>query len=337
MRKNPHFFIGLLTVLFIAFSTNVDARILRVNNNLGITAIANLLYVDFATAQTAAVNGDTLQFEPSPNSYGALTLTKNLTLIGTGYFLGNNVGLQANNQSPVIGDINFNTGSAGSKVTGLTVYSFYVNAGLSNIVLERCLIQYRVYLYSSTNIIVRQNFFIYPYHCLQDNGNGVTNLLIQNNIFRGYVGLGTNVLGIFTQNTCHAYYGYNQGLGGLSGITNNIFHTYTATGSNIAAGSNNYFVAGAVQFGLNPAGTGATDINTFARTGGNADIDTYWLTLNASAVRTAGQGGIECGAFGGTFPYKLSGIPNVPSIYLFTAPTSASNTLNVNISTRSNN
>jgi len=48
----------------------------------------------------------------------------------------------------------------------------------------------------------------------------------------------------------------------------------------------------------------------------------------------------DCGAFGGTDPYIPSGIPAIPTIYTFTAPTSipsGSPTMNITFSTRNNN
>ncbi len=48
----------------------------------------------------------------------------------------------------------------------------------------------------------------------------------------------------------------------------------------------------------------------------------------------------DCGAFGATDPYKLSGIPNIPTIYSLSAPTSipsGTNSMNVTFSTRNNN
>jgi hypothetical protein len=48
----------------------------------------------------------------------------------------------------------------------------------------------------------------------------------------------------------------------------------------------------------------------------------------------------NCGAFGGNDPYKLSGIPGIPTIYSLTVPASiplGSPTMNVTFSTRNNN
>ena len=46
----------------------------------------------------------------------------------------------------------------------------------------------------------------------------------------------------------------------------------------------------------------------------------YELKAGSPAIG-AGVGGIDCGAFGGETPYKLSGIPFVPLIYQVNAPT----------------
>ena len=47
----------------------------------------------------------------------------------------------------------------------------------------------------------------------------------------------------------------------------------------------------------------------------------------------------NCGAYGATDPYILSGIPNIPSIYALTVPVSipsGTTTMNVTFSTRNN-
>jgi hypothetical protein len=43
--------------------------------------------------------------------------------------------------------------------------------------------------------------------------------------------------------------------------------------------------------------------------------DATWKVRDTSFAKTYGQGGIECGAYGGNPPYKLSGLPNLPYIY----------------------
>jgi hypothetical protein len=65
----------------------------------------------------------------------------------------------------------------------------------------------------------------------------------------------------------------------------------------------------------------------------------YTLKAGSPAV-AAGTSGIDCGVFGGSTPYRLSGIPPIPSIYSLNSPqgtTPPGNTIQINLSTRSNN
>jgi len=56
---------------------------------------------------------------------------------------------------------------------------------------------------------------------------------------------------------------------------------------------------------------------------GYHSIDQKWKPRDTSFVNTFGQGGTACGAYGGTEPYRLSGIPNLPFIYNLTVPSQA--------------
>src|SRR6187549_1803900 len=100
--------LSLLIIFAILICGSCFAKIWRVNNNVGINA-------DFTTLQAAhngAASGDTLYLEGSPNSYGALTCTKKLAIIGTGYFLDQNLNLQANAAVSKVDGLSFNAGSA---------------------------------------------------------------------------------------------------------------------------------------------------------------------------------------------------------------------------------
>lgn len=79
----------------------------------------------------------------------------------------------------------------------------------------------------------------------------------------------------------------------------------------------------------------------------NPSTDAKYQLKAGSPAIGAGVGGVDCGMFAtpttlppgytaALAPYKLSGIPNVPSIYQLDA-TVGGNILNVTISTRSNN
>jgi hypothetical protein len=51
--------------------------------------------------------------------------------------------------------------------------------------------------------------------------------------------------------------------------------------------------------------------------------DQQWGIRTGSFAKTYGQGGIECGAYGGSHPYQPSGLPNLPYIYSMSVPAQA--------------
>lgn len=77
---------------------------------------------------------------------------------------------------------------------------------------------------------------------------------------------------------------------------------------------------------------------------GYSDQGTYsndgrWALKSGSPAKGAGAGGTDAGIFGGTNPYKLSGIPRIPSFYKLTAPSTntSTNPYTITFSVRSNN
>ena len=109
---------SLVLILFFGLiMIYAQATVWRVNNNSAISAN----FTSFTAAQNAAAPNDTLYFEGSSVSYGNIILTKPLTLIGPGYFLSENPQTQANKVTAKFGTIGFNTGSAGSTISGLDI------------------------------------------------------------------------------------------------------------------------------------------------------------------------------------------------------------------------
>ena len=115
-----------------------------VNNSPGATA-------DFTSLQTAVntvAAGSSLYVMPGVFSYGDVVVTKNITIYGTGYFLGQNLepSTQANPTSAKVNSLWFKPGSALSYVEGLqiavetgTVPAVLIDT-VSNITVTRCLI-----------------------------------------------------------------------------------------------------------------------------------------------------------------------------------------------------
>ncbi|HRZ78222.1 MAG TPA: hypothetical protein P5248_12680, partial [Bacteroidales bacterium] len=76
--------------------------------------------------------------------------------------------------------------------------------------------------------------------------------------------------------------------------------------------------------------------NVFEGTTGTS-TDGQWKLRTGSPAIGAGENGVDCGMYGGPFPYILSGMPNIPSVYYFLAPAIPSNTLDVAIKAKSHN
>ncbi|MBX2934230.1 MAG: hypothetical protein KF825_08285 [Ferruginibacter sp.] len=338
---------------------NASAKVWRVNNNLGASA-------DFSTLSTAVsnasvVSGDTLYIEGSATSYYDANISKQLTIIGTGYFLDPadvnypaNEGLQYNKYSSVIRSINLVTGSSGCKFIGIVFAggTIYGDNAWNNITFEKCDIADNFYVPNATNsgLTIRKCFI--NGITLVCNSGSLTDFTCENNIFVGFWASPnlTNLSGsnnIFRNNSFAS-----PGIGNVMSITNcyvanNIFAQNNNTPVNFTNCNikNNLFQQNqtlppsAVNNQIN------VDISTVYVGGTTGSIDSRMMLKAGSPAIAAGVtvGAVttpDCGAFGATDPYKLSGIPAIPTIYSLTAPTSipsGTNTMNVTFSTRNNN
>ena len=325
------------------------AKIWRVNNNIGITA-------NFTTLQAAhdgAAAGDTVYLESSPTSYGGLNCTKKLAIIGTGYFLDVNAGLQAFALSSKVDGITFNTGSGGSIIEGVSTGSNAISIYANDIVIRRNYIgafsstdpiYYTgpVNIYSgASNIFITQN-----YGLSITNNSASTGILIANNLIAlpSYYGEGStgnciqlnpNTVAIiknniFRRGTVNAY---------NSNITNNIMFLGYLNGSGNLISNN---IGSGTQFGSTDGNKQNIDMATVFESTGS--YDAYFKLKAGSPAIGAGYGStaitpVDCGMFGGSGSYVLSGIPAIPSIYFFANQPVGSNSdpIDVQVKVRSNN
>ena len=352
-------------------SLTASAKIWRVNNNPTIPA-------DFTTIQAAhdgAMANDTIHIEPSGISYGNLTMTKKLIIIGNGYFLNENANNQLNPNSSIVNNILMRNGCSGSKIMGLVIdnIDFQNSDGLGlhitdDIIIERDYFtgfnNNSFHLNESitfettasiaghlSNLIIRNNYItgsIKQTSIIGGQGYyNINNLLISNNYIKQGLELtdpaNSNCYnsGIIANNVFGEVVNYNSrqifGCGLL--VKNNIFNnTYnSAVYGNLNTVSNNITqnASGLLTGNGNQNGVDMTTV--FKGISGNT-TDSQWQLKAGSPAIGAGQSGEDCGMFGGTNPYKLSGLPAVPSIYGLSAPLNSNgNTLPVVISTKSNN
>jgi hypothetical protein len=349
----------LSTLLLIILCTQAQAKIWRINNNAGIAAD----FTSFGDAVNSAsvVAGDTLHLEPSNTEYAtsSVTITKRLVVLGVGYLLDpadatttGNTGLQTTTLRSALQFFRVANGANGSKFAGLSLSTFNILGGAAslNITIERC------YIYSAINFENGNTDGLTVKKCFFNNGNittggsaTATNFTCENNIFYNpfsYLNLPglTGSANIIRNNSF-----YETSVGNTivnAYIANNIFGVNTPTTFTNCTIKNNLFrFASQTLPGTatgNQIGIDQTAIYVGGTTGG---LDTRVQLKAGSPALGAGLtvGTVtapDCGAYGATDPYKLSGIPAIPSIYGLTVPTSipsGSSTMNITFSTRNNN
>lgn len=148
---------------------------------------ANFTTLSAAVGSASVLAGDTILVSGAPASYAGFTISKKLTIIGPGYFLGENSGLQADTFSAMINST-VNINAQGTTIMGMHFLStLYINA--SNVSVTRCRMQvsatydYPVYIYAQDSVIIRQNYITQTaqwYHCITVQ-SGATQIFIQNN------------------------------------------------------------------------------------------------------------------------------------------------------------
>lgn len=326
------------------------AKIWRVNNNIGVTA-------NFTTLQAAhdgAASGDTLYLESSPTSYGAITCVKKLAIIGTGYFLDVNQGLQAFTLPSKVDGLTLNAGSEGTSIEGLSLNGSAVSInGVNDIVIRRnhfasfngAIADWGVgivYISSgASNIFITQNYALMVQNNAASTGILISNNFLAHNAYYGEavtndcVQLHANTVAIiknniFRRGTVTAY---------NSNITNNImFLGYLGGSGNLI--SNN--VGNGTQFSNTDGNKQNIDMATVFESTGS--YDGYFKLKAGSPAKGAGYGStvqnpVDCGMFGGSGSYVLSGIPAIPSIYFFANQPVGSNSdpIDVQVKVRSNN
>jgi hypothetical protein len=339
-----------LTCLFVLFiSLTTYAKIWRVNNNPGVAT-------DFTTfnaciTSVSVLNGDTVHIEASATAYSnSSRISKRLIFIGTVGLVsgaGTNSGLQANTETAFFsGAIQFDSLASGSRFLGLNLANdLWLDPRADNIRFERC---------RFNNISWFEN--------APSTANRAQNIVFNKCYFSGVSTTPQFYYDNLEITNCiiTSTFGFNASNIGSAVIRNNVFqggvtlpNSYFANNIllNIGAGSFNVTFStirnNISQFtGVLPAGDGNqqgfSQAVLFVGSVGNS-TDGQWRLAAGSPAIGAGEtvGGItpDCGAYGTADPYRLSGIPPVPTIYSLTVPTSVSvgQPLNITVSTRSNN
>jgi len=101
-------------ILSVAVHTAGQAGVLVVDNSPG----SGAPYSNLQTAIDAAAGGDTIMIQPSPASYGNITITKQLVLIGPGHHA-------VNGRNASVGHVSLVSASSNSMITGCVIGRVY--------------------------------------------------------------------------------------------------------------------------------------------------------------------------------------------------------------------
>ncbi|MEZ4798617.1 MAG: hypothetical protein R2809_02335 [Flavobacteriales bacterium] len=362
-----------ITLLIITFllSTASEAAIWRVNNesnysvpeqlygeNIGGSEAIPVFYqVEECLLFSSFMDGDTIHLEASNIDYDFVEITRPCTILGGGYFAVENAPISPNGYSTKLNGFEINS----SNVTIMGVYNTSTSSTSlkgSNVVVERCRFTSGVVILTSLNPVhsgyyIRRNYF---------GGNGITlpfatsngipnNVFVQNNIFKGHV-TGVNVTNPMTIDA----FENNTIVNPSSTIYSLIIQTDSFR-NNIIRG-NGYSVqinngdftnvtnnlgTNFLQFPTNSNNINlpviASDNSLFV--GGNYpnSIDRDYPLQSESVLDYVGNDGTQVGAFGGAYPYSISGVGPIPYIYEISTNgiSTPSEGLIINISAKSGN
>jgi len=301
----------IFTIILCASLTN--AAIYRVNGLGG----ADADFTTISAAVSTAADGDTLYIEGYPN-YDGWTATKKLTYIGPGYFLGENPETQANTTpAKITGAATIDVGAEGSVLTGLS-FDYYLYIYADSTIVKRNHFTHYIHIGTSdktpSDIIFKQNYVAFGSSYTINVYNYCHNILFFNNFIWSpsytstCISSATNSSVTVDHNVINGRVTLNNSI-----FSNNIMYDGSFTGD-----YNGYYnnVCNAAQLTTDNGNIIDKDMTTVFLLTGSTD-GKYKLKTGSPAIGADAEGG-DCGMFGGTDPYILSGVPaELPTIYYF--------------------
>ncbi|MEF3693741.1 MAG: right-handed parallel beta-helix repeat-containing protein [Candidatus Cloacimonadota bacterium] len=318
----------IAAVLFVTFFlTSALATVWHVNNDP--TFPADFTQLSTAVSSAEVADGDTIYLYGSVNTYSSVTVTKALTIIGPGYFLGNNPGLQHKTLSVNFSDLTLYTPN--TVLAGVFIQSGFTVTG-SNISVIGCRTGWNVGVSNNSNVVFQGCYFGEKsgYNSTTVGLNNSQNIIFSNCYFGGNNGFNTIHVPINSSATI-----LNCVISGTMNLRNTEFYNNIVykvpnydIGWNVSATVYNNVFTSISGFDWSTVVDPATNHVNYS---GPLFVDStspdgkYVLVDDpANLALTGGFGGTECGIFGGSSPYKLSGMPSIPSIYMLNVPASGS-------------
>jgi hypothetical protein len=255
-------------------------------------------------------------------------------LIGPGYFLTENDSTYANPNFARFLSIRIQATAAGTEIYG--VYVFTQDANTNNLVVYASdVIISRNYFYPSgqntlsihanvQNVTITQNYLYEVYLNATASNMIISNNFIQYRIIMNNTSSGiitNNVVGQQIENAYNSQIKNNILFENIGGDVLSVNHSGNYVAYNITATQ----LVGGGSYG--PGNVGSVDMSTVFTgypTQGDYSTDARWQIKAGGPADGAGEGGIDCGMFGGSLPYVLSGLPAIPRIYEAIIPTAGS-------------
>lgn len=342
MKKMKLFFtLGFFTLVIL----HTNAGIWRINNlsnydqglfgsNVGGTSLKPV-FKQLSDAMSynpvSQISIDTLYVEGTNVAYNSFIVNKKVIIIGTGYFLSENINVSTTPYGSNVGSVIFIAGSDSSQIIGMhvtNVNGISINNSVSYILIKRCQIDYSVGVgYLNTYISVLQNYF-------SNTGNNTSSVIASN-----VNGFPTHF--IFNNNICKKAFVISNSttVYNAEQVNNNVFDCPSVSGGpslkfNSGECRNNIIKTTGITVQVNGANTNFTN-NTSAigseQLGNDAtnhviNISTLFVASGTtdgayqliSSPQTVGFDGYQIGAYGGpaiTNQYTLSGLAAIPVIY----------------------
>lgn len=367
----------LICLLALALSSNQSfAQKTYIVNN-ATSAIAD--YHTLQSAIDSVPAGSVLLLQPSAIAYEPVTIRKRLAIYGSGYFLGQNAApaTQANSITSKVLYINFAKGSDGTAISGLqftknngTDHAHFDST--TNIDISRCYFETQEcgtqgcvpeqFSLNVSSLITIQGCYIGTANShLTFGAENSSGILFQNNIISGgdfgnafpivatsNVTMNHNT--IITPNNNFFIAGWN--------LINNIIlklspnagdTTFTFSGNGgpsqapSSASKNNVCNYSIFASSTNKIQPRNTTLDSLFITSSNSQsitsTDGFFILKSNTAAAGYANDNTDCGAFGGTAPYVLSGIPAIPNIYSLQVTPSATQSggLKLSIKAKANN
>jgi hypothetical protein len=325
---------SLTMLLFALCVTTSFGQTIRRVNNTGIPLGTNM-YDKLQLAHNAAADGDIIYVEGSGTAYDNLVCTKKLTIIGPGYLLGENYTYFSDLRSANLGTVTFDPGSAGSSLVGVSSVS--VTVKVPNVIISRntdISITANSVNAPITGLVITKNYAVSIHG--SNYANNLSAVISNNYVTQcdmDYIThSGTFFNNIIDWNTSlHDFNVFNNILlGGSVALENcNVYNNIDAKAT-----------ANSTAFGTTNGNLGNVDKTKLFVGPTQNSTDGQWRLITGSVAIGAGFNGTDCGIYGGSTPYEVSGLSSLdyPAITSFTTSGSGSDTtpLNVTISTKSN-